>query len=412
MPTDISNLLGPKLRVGAWWTIIVLMLLATPIIGTLAGIFILVVAILTLPLLFGPGAIQTITQQLMLVMFFAGFILFALVSALSATNLADMRFVANFLPFILAAPVYLLAKKASGKKATYILFGLCLAGSFIALLVALSDTQIRNLGRAEGYFSGAIIFARNATILGFVAAIGFVVVRSPARYLFLLGPIFAIATTLLSQSRGTLIAIPVLLAMLAYFYLRHTPGKTTRRLMGFSALILMLGLVAFFVSGGAARLATLFEIIPQLLQNGRSGDESVNIRLDFYRTGVELFERSPWIGHGWAKMSDLVYAILNPALYDPLLIEKFHFHNDVLNFAVSGGILGVITYCIFLAAPLMGALRSPKDQYFSARLQILSLLTMLYFISGLTDMVIGYDLSTVMFAMLGALTLGAIRADN
>ncbi len=402
----------------AWWTILILLLVGTPAFGTLAGILVLVAAIFTLPILLISSSKsqmwQSAVNQPMLVAFFFGFIISALVLALNANAWSDMRFVANFLPFILATPVYLLARKFAGEKAILVLLGLCLLGAFIALLIALNDTQIVGRARAKGYYSGSIVFARNATALGFVAAVGFIMTRRPARYLFLLGPVFAIATTLLAQSRGTLIAFPVLLAMLGWFYLRHAPGKAIKPLLLLSATILLLGLITFFAAGKAARVASLFQIIPDLLQNGSSGDESVNIRLDFYRTGIDLFMASPWIGHGWAQMSELVYAVLNPAHYETVLVEKFHFHNDILNFAVAGGIFGIIAYGLFLCAPLIGALRSKKDRYFAPRLQILSLLSVLYFISGFTDMVIGFDLPSTQFAMLGALVLGAVRtpAEN
>ncbi|MCF6302034.1 MAG: O-antigen ligase family protein [Devosiaceae bacterium] len=412
MKFSAKNPLSQKMPMVAWWAIIILILLATPVFGTLAAIFVLIAAILTMPVLFSSNAWNTTKSQPMLISFFLGFVLFALVSALNATELADMRFVANFLPFILAAPVYVLAGKMGGEKATLLLLSLCLAGSFIALLVALNDTQIQNAIRAEGYFSGSIVFARNAATLGFVAAFGFIVARGPIRFIFLAGPIFAISATLLAQSRGTIIAAPILLAMLAFFFLRHAPGKTAKRLLILGGTILIVGMIAFFASSSGTRISALFEIIQQLLQSGSSEDESVNIRLDFYRTGIELFGQSPLFGHGWAKMSELVYAILDPAKYGTLLVEKFHFHNDMLNFAVSGGVLGIISYFLFLFGPLIGAIKTSKDRLFDLRLQMLGLLTMLFFISGLTDMVIGFDLPTTQFAMLGALILGAVRADT
>jgi O-antigen ligase len=110
-------------------------------------------------------------------------------------------------------------------------------------------------------------------------------------------------------------------------------------------------------------------------------------------------------------MADQVYSILDPANYNTRLVEQFHFHNDFFSFAVAAGVFGIICFALFITAPMVGAYYSERDSLYSLRLEIILLLCTLYFISGLTDMVIGYDLPTAMFALISAIILGAFR-DN
>ena len=395
-----------------WWIITILALVVTPLLGTVAGIAIMGIAILATPMVFSPIAFSAIKNQPMLIMFTLGFLLFALVSALTATELADMRFLANFIPFILAIPIYLIATNKAGKRAAILLLSLCLIGASISFVIAIHDVYFRHTARAIGYYSGAIIFARNVAALGFLATMGFVLTTGPKRYVFLLGPIITIITIFLSQSRGIIIVIPVLGLMLAIFILRQIQSKKIKLFLGLATLGIIAAIIALFISGGAVRIATLFAIVPDVLKNGTSGIRSIDVRIEFYQTGWELFQQSLWIGHGWAHMSDHVYTILDSANYPAILIDQFHFHNDFFNFAVSGGIIGISIWLLFLLGPLIGALKSTRDSLYRIRLELISLLLVLYFISGLTDMVIGYDLPTMMYATLSALILGAVRDEK
>jgi len=392
----------------AWWSLVAILLLATPILGTLAAIIALIITLLTLPVIFTKDAKKSIFKQPMIIMFIAGFLLFFISSLITAKSPNDIRYIFNFLAFILAIPIYLIAKEKAGKKTTILLLSLCFIGATIALGIAIYDIYFRSFARAEGFFSGAILFARVGATLGFIAGMGFFLIKSPLKYLFLLAPIFGIFITILAQSRGTLITLPIL--SLLYFSYSYRRAKTKIVKLSMILFLIILAILTFILLGEySGRIANIISVISQVSEGGISSDESANIRLDFYTTGWQLFTQNPWIGYGWANMSEQVYSILNPANYEIILVEKFHFHNDFFNFAVAGGVLAIMSYFLFICAPLIGAIYSKKDKLYFLRLEIIIILVALYFISGLTDMVIGYDLPTTMFALLSAIIIGAIR---
>jgi len=87
-------------------------------------------------------------------------------------------------------------------------------------------------------------------------------------------------------------------------------------------------------------------------------------------------------------------------------------HNDVVDFAVAGGAIGVILYFIFLGIPLIAVFRRKWccDQ-FLVRYAIGSV-AIIYFFCGLTDLMIGFDFHTGIYIGLSAIILGSSRAER
>jgi O-antigen ligase len=84
-------------------------------------------------------------------------------------------------------------------------------------------------------------------------------------------------------------------------------------------------------------------------------------------------------------------------------------HNDVLNFAVGAGIVGVFCYLAIISAPLIGAWLSPRDSLRTFRLYGATVLTIVYIGGGLTDLMFGFEFHTFLFVMLTAILLGYSR---
>lgn len=84
-------------------------------------------------------------------------------------------------------------------------------------------------------------------------------------------------------------------------------------------------------------------------------------------------------------------------------------HNDVLNFAVGAGIVGVFCYLGIISAPLIGAWLSPRDSLRGFRLHGATMLTIVYIGGGLTDLMFGFEFHTFLFVMLTAILLGYCR---
>jgi O-antigen ligase len=86
-----------------------------------------------------------------------------------------------------------------------------------------------------------------------------------------------------------------------------------------------------------------------------------------------------------------------------------HMHNEVLNFAVFGGVVGIALYLTLLALPILACLRTPRDSLFRARMYGCCLLTLGYFMLGLPDTMLSFEVHTALYVAWLAVLLNACR---
>jgi O-antigen ligase len=84
-------------------------------------------------------------------------------------------------------------------------------------------------------------------------------------------------------------------------------------------------------------------------------------------------------------------------------------HNDVVNFAVAGGVVGIAVYLVIIATPVIAALASSHDRYRPARLYAAIGLVIVYGGGGLTDLMFGHEFHTALYILLVAIVLGIFR---
>jgi hypothetical protein len=71
--------------------------------------------------------------------------------------------------------------------------------------------------------------------------------------------------------------------------------------------------------------------------------------------------------------------------------------------------VGIVCWLAIIAAPIIGVFAMPRDRLHTVRLYCALILSTSLFIFGLTDMTLGYDLPTTLYAFLTAIVLGAFR---
>ena len=86
-----------------------------------------------------------------------------------------------------------------------------------------------------------------------------------------------------------------------------------------------------------------------------------------------------------------------------------HLHNEILQFAISGGLVAVAVCLSLLAAPIVIALRSSADSQRPARVNSTIVLTVAYVAMGTTDTMIGFELHTALYVALTAIILAWCR---
>jgi O-antigen ligase len=237
-------------------------------------------------------------------------------------------------------------------------------------------------------------------ILGFLALSGVILHAGPRRWLYLLGPLLAVGVALLAGARSAIVAFPVLAVLAALLLVRR---RIAAAVIAVAALVVFAGFIVVAVIGRDSRVNSLFEIARSVFGGGAVADTATQQRFALYRAGAQVFEQSPLLGVGWHERMRAVTAALPEA--QRALGGLPHLHNEVLNFAVGSGGVGVAVYLLLLLAPLLAVARSPRDSQFRARLYTVAILVAGYILLGLADVMVGFETHTALYVAWTAVLL-------
>jgi O-antigen ligase len=113
-------------------------------------------------------------------------------------------------------------------------------------------------------------------------------------------------------------------------------------------------------------------------------------------------------GHGWEHLVTAIAPYLPDGLASFQSIHH-HLHSDGLDFAVVGGLLGLVSYGLILLAPLIGVLGSVRDHQYRFRFIASLGLGVGYAIFGMTYLTFGYEYHTTLYVCLAAILVGFCR---
>ena len=341
-------------------------------------------------------------------MFLIAWALIAIAFAL--TNLPgrkDFLLALNFAMFalypLIAGALQRLAKPGNSAAVA----NLALVGSFVALALGSFQVFMQHYDRAEGYASNPIASATAALFLGFLSLLGLFSIKSTWRYIFLLGPIAGLITVLLAQSRGPLIALPALVVIA----LVMVPIRRALTVGAVAILIIAAGVLAVVKPSVFGRIESLPTIVEDLATGQPvpySVDGSGNIRYRILMGSLAAFKDSPWLGYGWYMKTPVVAKYIKDPVgfQDPRVA---HLHSDILDLAVSGGIVGLIAYMLALLAPIVSAVTSPRDSQFKGRLFLALTLSVGFLCCGAVNLLFGFEFMTTMYVVLAAIFIGYCR---
>ena len=378
----------------AWFGALALFALA-PAIGSLSSVLVVFVAFLLSPILFMRGSWTALRQQPAILMFVGAFLALTICFIVTAREPGQVLFSVNFLGLLLAPVAYLLAWRRPGARTIAIIAALFGIGAVSGALMGSYDVFIMGRERALGWLSGGNLMARTVVPLGFLALAGIFAVRSNWRWLYLLALPISLYTLYLTGTRGVFVAVPVLGLIFVWALMREFKVKPVWVLASIVGLVAAMLLVAI----ASPRFAGLWTLLQQVLfDRAAITDGATTQRLYMLEAGWVTFLKSPWIGHGWANFTEAAkpYGI-------------FFFHNDFMDAAVAAGIVGIAAWLATMFAPIVAVLLMPRDRFANLRLYCALILTVSFFIFGLTDMEFGYDLPTTLHAFFTAVVLGAFR---
>ncbi len=321
--------------------------------------------------------------------------------ASTAQQPQDALFAFNFVALLLFAPLYSALDRRRTDSGALTLARLALIGALVCLAVGVVNMTVWQTRRESGLI-GVIVLSNTAVLLGFLALIGVAAAQGGRRWLYLLGPVLGVATALVTASRGPLIAVAPL-ALLGMVFLTRALRLRWPVVAGIgAAVIAALGATAWLLGG---RIARMPQILAQVLAGEHVADRNTVSRLDLYQAAWHAFRQEPLLGHGWANLMEAA----SPFLADPSLARLPQLHNDLADFAVAAGLVGIACYVALLAIPVTAALLTPRDSQYGLRLYGASVLSLAYFCDGLTDLMFGFEFHTGLYAALLAIILGYCR---
>jgi O-antigen ligase len=325
-------------------------------------------------------------------------------SLLATGKLTDLVTVAYLVPLYVAAAFALVLDRLSLATIALAAAAGCMAG----LGVALYDAVVLGLQGPGASVNNPIHFANIVLTLSFVSFAGFYEERPAIRVLAMLGGLAGLTALWLSDARGPLIALPPMLAMGLFVMAWQRLAGRGRVLLVVTSLVLALGMASLIWWGRILDDLGPFSDAMLLLREGTITDHSTWERVTMYQSAWNALMASPLYGHG---LSDLVS---KAALFAPQGAELRiydHLHSDLADFAVGGGLLGLVAYFCLLLSPLFALDwrgRSPAAQ---GAVFIAATVCLGYFVMGLTNAMFGLLSQTVLFAVVVAVTLCLSRQE-
>ncbi|GHA22165.1 hypothetical protein GCM10007989_16930 [Devosia pacifica] len=328
--------------------------------------------------------------------------------SLSAEGPQDLLAIYLFTPLFLTAPMAALLG-AGGRQVSLERAALAAsAGAFFALAVALFDVTVAGHQRAGFSVNNPLHFAAIALTLGFLPPAAIPRSTGWRRTVMLCAPAAGAGAVILSGSRGPILAILPVLVIAIFGYL-FMIGVRVRRLvlamaLGLMAVALLLTLAWLGVLPGGGTLHQVAAIIT----SGEAPDDSVAQRLLMYQSAYNAFLAAPVFGHG---MADFIAITASYAPAGTEMPTYDHLHNDIADFAVIGGLVGLVSYLLIIFAPLFEAARAPHHHRGPAVYLALVLATA-YLALGLTNAVFGIITQTVLFGFMAAYIVNLARAGT
>lgn len=269
------------------------------------------------------------------------FALFFLVTALGLIDTVDLkagtRRLEKMLCLLYAIPLYLFMKREKLDLTKPLLYGCLLAGPFLAT-AAIYFVHGQGVGRADGHYS-AIIFGQLSILVAVLTLTGLWCGRFLGFYRFfaVVSLMCGLYASLLSGTRGAMIAFPV-----ALFFLLVARRPT---LSWWKVLIFVTFAITFFaVADVKDQTSKRFGLIKAQVKQFRSGeniDTSVGVRLVLWQDSFHLWIKEPLLGVG---LGSFYYAHKDSMERQNIQLKRIHTHphNIFLDTLASTGLLGFI----------------------------------------------------------------------
>lgn len=372
-------------------------------LGNVAAYFVIVLALLGALFGWSNAVARSLIKQRWLQMFVAGFALLTIAFLFNADP-NDNVFIWDFLPVPLAFFFAMSFHSLRGKIGSVGFAWLCLIGAFAAALVGSYEVFLLGETRATGLSNSPIHFADYAVIFGFMALGGTFLDGVRHKWVFYAGPVLGLYASTMAASRWAFFVAVALAALFGLFLFRNWRARTSTKIALIAALII-LPIVAVVIGNyaGFTRPYNTLLVMRDILSGQPIADTSSAYRVEMYSAGIRAFLNAPLFGHSWNGQVAAAMPYLSELGKQGYAAEGWaYLHNDLLGFAVAGGVIAIATYLLWLAAPIVGAWSSPAGSERQVQIYLTATFVFGLFLSGCTDVLFMSELSKTLLASLTA----------
>lgn len=255
--------------------------------------------------------------------------------------------------FLLVIPLYLLLRNASIRTVSWLQYGLPL-GIIATLLSVLHMKGVYAYsGRASTAFLHPIYFGDLALMLGLLSLFSINWLEQDRSWLVTLkaaGFLAGVYISVLSQSRGGWIAIPVLLFV--WLVLQNKKRQLIKLSYAIPLIILALLASYFFVNIVHQRIDWILNDIAEF-SKGHT-DTSVGQRFQLWKAALYLYGNNPIFGVGPGGFADAMTTLSQAGIIteDAARLGRGEVHNQILSSLVALGIPGLLSVLSVYFVPL------------------------------------------------------------
>ena len=289
--------------------------------------------------------------------------------------------------FLLAIPIYFVLRGVNLRTISSFQYGLPLGTIATLIMILLMQGVYFYPGRASTAFMHPIYFGDLALIVGFLSLFSINLINQDRPAIITLkavGCLAGIYLSLLSQSRGGWIAIPILLAM--WLLMQHKIRHYIKLSYAFPLLLLALLASYLFLDIVQQRIDQIFYDLVAF-SNGQA-DSSVGIRLQLWKAALHLYVNNPVFGVGPDGFAQSMTALSQSGFIskEAAQLGEGEVHSQILANLVGLGIPGLISILSIYFVPFFIFLKSAKSSTNSRRTAGMMgvCLTLGFFIFGLT----------------------------
>lgn len=315
--------------------------------------------------------------------------------------------------YLLAVPI-LTGLRRARLRLGWLAIGLAI-GLFATAGVAAWQTHGLNYGRAAGFVTSAIPFGDMALTMGFWSLLGAALAAIQRRWawtaLLLAGALAGFYAMIASASRGSLVALPVLLALAAIVLLRRAHLRIL--LAGTAVLAVATAIMLATLPAGHLAESRYAAALDQWQAYNQQDDatNSVGARLAAWKAALISIPERPLLGWGHAQYDTHLQELIDAGRVAPFVGTLANTHNQFIEIWLHQGSLGLIAFLALLIASFWFFCRRLRAPSLTVRVLACcgAALPGAFAAYGLTQVILGRNNGVMFFLVSLAVLWAAMR---